>query len=59
MRETNDFGVLDFVASLAGIRPRKKMYFGVIVPPVTPIASDADIQRQVNAWWLFMTGRAT
>ena len=42
-------GVFDFLASLAGIRPRKKMYFGVIVPPITPIASDADIQRQVNA----------
>jgi hypothetical protein len=42
-------GLLDFLASLAGIRPRKKMYFGVIVPPITPIASDANIQRQVNA----------
>lgn len=42
-------GVLDFVASLVGIRPRKKMYVGVIVPPITPIASDADIQRQVDA----------
>jgi len=42
-------GLVDFVASLVGIRPRKKMYFGVIVPPVTPIASDADIQRQVDA----------
>lgn len=42
-------GVFDFIASLAGIRLRKKMYFGVVVPPVTPIASDADIMRQVNA----------
>jgi hypothetical protein len=42
-------GLVDFFGSLAGIRPRKKMYFGVIVPPVTPIASDADIMRQVNA----------
>ena len=42
-------GFIDFLASLAGIRPRKKMYFGVIVPPITPIASDADIQRQVSA----------
>jgi hypothetical protein len=42
-------GFFDFLASLAGIRPRKKMYFGVIVPPVTPIASEADIMRQVNA----------
>lgn len=42
-------GIIDFLASLAGIRPRKKMYFGVIVPPITPIATDADIQRQVDA----------
>jgi hypothetical protein len=42
-------GLLDFGLSLAGIRLRKKMYFGVVVPPVTPIASDADIQRQVDA----------
>ena len=42
-------GIFDFLASLAGIRLRKKMYFGVIVPPITPIASDADIQRQVDA----------
>ena len=42
-------GIFDFLASLAGLRPRKKMYFGVIVPPITPIATDADIQRQVNA----------
>ncbi len=42
-------GFVDFLASLAGIRPRKKMYFGVIVPPITPIASDRDIQRQVDA----------
>jgi hypothetical protein len=42
-------GFIDFLASLAGIRPRKKMYFGVIVPPVTPIASDTAIMRQVNA----------
>ncbi|SRR6266498_567625 len=44
-------GFIDFLASLAGIRPRKKMYFGVIVPSVneTPIVTDADIQRQVDA----------
>ncbi len=42
-------GIVDFFASLAGVRPRKKMYFGVIVPPITPIASDANIQRQVDA----------
>ncbi len=42
-------GIFDFLASLAGIRLRKKMYFGVVVPPITPIATDADIQRQVDA----------
>ena len=44
-------GFLDFLASLAGIRPRKRMYFGVIVPSVNsiPIVPDADIQRQVDA----------
>lgn len=44
-------GIFDFLASLVGIRLRKKMYFGVIVPKVggTAIVPDADIQRQVNA----------
>ena len=44
-------GFIDVLASLLGIRPRKKMYFGVIVPSVneTPIVTDADIQRQVDA----------
>ena len=44
-------GLLDFIGSLIGIRFRKKMYFGVIVPSVdgTPIVSDPDIQRQVDA----------
>ena len=42
-------GFIGFLASLAGIRPRKKMYFGVLVPPITPIAADVDIQRQVDA----------
>ncbi|MDQ3746332.1 MAG: hypothetical protein M3444_18320 [Acidobacteriota bacterium] len=44
-------GLVDFAASLAGVRPRKKMYFGVIVPSVggTQIVTDADIQRQVDA----------
>lgn len=44
-------GLIDFLASLVGIRPRKKMYFGVIVPSVnsTPIVPDVDIQRQVDA----------
>lgn len=44
-------GLIDFFASLAGIRPRKKMYFGVIVPSVggRQIVSDTEIMRQVNA----------
>lgn len=44
-------GIVDFLASLAGFRPRKKMYFGVVVPSVggVPIASDTAIMRQVNA----------
>jgi hypothetical protein len=44
-------GLVDFVGSLLGIRPRKKMYIGVVVPSVDgrPIASDAEIQRQVDA----------
>jgi len=44
-------GIFDFAASLIGIRPRKKMYFGVIVPSVNgvQIASDFEIMRQVNA----------
>lgn len=44
-------GLLDFFASLAGIRPRKKMYFGVVVPSVggTAVAPDSEIMRQVNA----------
>jgi hypothetical protein len=44
-------GLLDFIGSLIGIRLRKKMYFGVIVPSVDGrrIVGDADIQRQVDA----------
>lgn len=44
-------GLLDFLGSLLGIRLRKKMYFGVVVPSVDgkPIVGDADIQRQVDA----------
>jgi len=44
-------GLPDFFASLAGIRLRKKMYFGAIVPSVrgTAIVTDADIQRQGDA----------
>ena len=42
-------GLFDFFAALAGIRLRKKMYFGVVVPPISGIPSEADIQRQVDA----------
>jgi hypothetical protein len=44
-------GFLDFLGSLVGIRWRKKMYVGAIVPKVngTPIVSDAEIQRQIDA----------
>ena len=44
-------GIFDFLGSLAGIRLRKKMYFGVIVPVIdkTQIVPDGDIQRQVDA----------
>jgi hypothetical protein len=44
-------GLIDFLGSLVGIRPRKKMYFGVVVPSVDgiPIVPDVDIQRQVDA----------
>jgi hypothetical protein len=44
-------GILDFVASLAGIRPRKKMYFGIIIPVIdgTPLATEAALQPQVDA----------
>lgn len=44
-------GLIDFLASLSGIRPRKKMYVGAIVPSVDsrPIVPDADIQRQIDA----------
>jgi len=44
-------GLIDFIGSLVGIRPRKKMYLGAVVPSVggTPIVPDADIQRQIDA----------
>lgn len=44
-------GILDFLASWAGIRPRKKMYLGVVVPRINEIAiaSDTDVMNQVNA----------
>lgn len=44
-------GLVAFIGSLIGIRPRKKMYFGVIVPSVDgkQIVPDSEIQRQVDA----------
>ncbi len=45
-------GLGDFLLSWAGVRPRKKMYCGVIVPPnmtSTPPITDANIQRQMDA----------
>jgi len=42
----------DFLLSLAGVRLRKKMYVGVIIPPnmaTTPAITDADVQRQIAA----------
>ena len=44
-------GLLDFIGSLLGIQPRKKMYFGLIIPTHDgkPIANQADIQPQIDA----------
>jgi hypothetical protein len=44
-------GLFDFLGSLIGLRPRKKMYFGVIIPVIdgVPIAFEADMQGQVDA----------
>jgi len=44
-------GLIDFLGSLVGIRPRKKMYFGVVIPSVdgAPIVPDADVQPQIDA----------
>lgn len=44
-------GLLDFGLSLVGVRPRKKMYFGVVVPSIAgnPILDDATIMTHVNA----------
>lgn len=44
-------GVFDFVGSLLGIRWRKKMYFGVLIPTHDgkPLANQADIQLQIDA----------
>ena len=52
-------GIIDFLGSLVGIRPRKKMYFGVVVPSVNgvQIVTDADIMRQVNSAIAFYDAR--
>lgn len=44
-------GIFDFVLSLIGVRPRKKMYFSVIIPVVdgVSITTRADVQPQVDA----------
>jgi hypothetical protein len=44
-------GLLDFIGSWIGIRPRKKMYFGVVIPVVDgrPLATEAQMQPQVDA----------
>lgn len=44
-------GLVDFLASLVGIRPRKKMYFGVIIPVIDdrPLATETALQPQVDA----------
>ncbi len=44
-------GLVDFFASWVGIRPRKKMYIGAVVPSVNgvQIVTDTEILRQVNA----------
>lgn len=44
-------GLIDFLGSLVGIRPRKKMYFGAVIPSIdgAPIAPDSEVMRQVNA----------
>ena len=44
-------GFFDFIISLLGIRPRKKMYFGLIIPTHDgkPITNQATIQPQIDA----------
>jgi hypothetical protein len=43
-------GLVDFLASLVGIRPEKRMYVGVIIPSRdgTPIATEAQILPQID-----------
>ncbi|WP_137703050.1 zinc metalloprotease [Marimonas lutisalis] len=44
-------GVLDLLGSLVGIRPRKKFYFGVVIPVIggTPLTTEAALQPQIDA----------
>lgn len=44
-------GLPDFILSLLGIRLRKKMYVGVVIPMVDgePIAQESDVQPQIDA----------
>lgn len=44
-------GSIDFIGSLLGIRPRKKMYIGVLIPRESgrPIVSEADFLPQIEA----------
>jgi hypothetical protein len=44
-------GLFDFGLSLLGLRPRKKMYFGVIIPVINGVAitTEANMQPQVDA----------
>ncbi|MCB2128422.1 MAG: hypothetical protein KDE03_04930 [Rhodobacteraceae bacterium] len=44
-------GFFDFLLSLIGIRPRKKLYFGVVIPVIdgTPLATEAQLQPLVDA----------
>jgi hypothetical protein len=44
-------GIFDFILSLAGVRPRKKMYFGVVIPVIndTPLATQAQLQPLVDS----------
>ncbi|WP_027330777.1 hypothetical protein [Marinimicrobium agarilyticum] len=43
-------GIFDFILSLAGVRPRKKMYFSIIVPSNgrTPLMSEAALQPWIE-----------
>ena len=44
-------GLVEFFASLAGIRPRKKMYFGVVIPIINEraLATEEELQPLVDA----------